>query len=185
MALRRERLRAKVMAAAADASVPGTAQTLISARADQMWAWITRPEPAAWQATLTITDSVGHVTHSHTLTGAVVADTATMPVDQFGAVTLNEVDSKGNPLPATAGQLTWTADDNGSLLTLRVSDDTHTVAFDPVGPEGTVHLTGADPAEPQLASYVLALDLGPGSPAALAGAFRTSATPIDPNAPAT
>ncbi len=89
-----------------------------------------------------------------------------MTVDDANVmITVQPEDDHGD---ATADMLTWTADDNGSLLTATLSADTHTWTGVPVA-EGTVTITVSDPSAPNLAPFTAEIVIGPGATSQLVG----------------
>lgn len=86
-------------------------------------------------------------------------------IDDTASVSVNPEDDHGD---ATADQLSWSASDNGAVVTLTVDPSTKSATVVPVA-EGHVDVTVNDPSAPNLAAFVASFDVGPGPTSQLVG----------------
>lgn len=137
---------------------PGAARAELQAEArswaDFWFAWLIAKQAASLDVAVTLTRA------GKTLTTATVPDggnmSTEMTMDDTVTLAPKPKDDHGDP---TSDQVTFAADDNGTVLSWSTVGNVSTGT--PVG-EGTVNVTVTDPTAPQLRPTVITIDVGAG-----------------------
>ena len=158
---------AAVIAAAIAHSGQDTPPEHLIQYAGKLVSWISAPPTARMVVTLTIPGTGITLTSTD---GGTMSTPATVDNTEVVIVIATE-DDKNNP---TADQLTWSSDDNGTLLAPSISADTKTWTGTIQGVEGTVNVTASDPSAPNVASFVAQIVIGAGATSQLAGTVTVS-----------
>lgn len=152
--IRAAALQAAAIVHAGDGEMTPAAE--LTSYADALIPWLGAPPTARMVVRLTIPGTNTDLTSTD---GGHMDVNATVDNENV-TIVINTEDDKNNP---TADQITWAADDNGSLLTPSVSDDTKTYVGTIAGVEGVVNVTASDPTAPNVASFVATITIGAGA----------------------
>lgn len=123
--------------------------------ADFWFAWLVAKQASRFSVTAITISNDGTTAAKATVPNGGTMSTQ-MTMDDTVTLAGKPADDHGDP---TSDVLTYTADDNGAVLSLAL--DGNTATGTPVG-EGTVNITITDPAAPQLQASVVTIDVGAG-----------------------